>query len=151
MPVSESITIKVVWMMLLYALVVIEAGAAAAAAAEQTIMGDATLRMYCIIGSVTGAVLAVTVFLPSGDSDSKQFIQNLAVKFAASSAVGVLAGPFVIRYFDFAVDADMVIGISGGLAATGVWMLHIAMPLLERGVLVKVKSYLGFVDKASGE
>lgn len=149
MPISESIAIKVAWMSFIYAVAAIEAGSAAAAVAaqEQTIMGDATLRMYCIIGSAVGSVLSIAVFLPTPEKDSKAFIRDLAVKFAASSAVGVLAGPFAIRYFDFSVDVDMVMCISGLLAATGVWGLHLAMPLLEKGLLAKVRAYLGFVEK----
>lgn len=96
----------------------------------QTIWDQSQLRMFCLIGALGGAFLAVALFPPKEGAGSP--VRRLAAKFLSSGIAGMLFTPIVIRWREWPLDVDVVLAVSGAVALVAVTVLHTAIPILLR-------------------
>lgn len=126
----EPITHSAAFVMLAYFAIIDFAAAFIIAAGSSTVMGDAKLRAWCIIGSVAGGALAVIIWMPKNQSPETTF-RRLLAKFLGSTLLGAVFGPAAIRYFEWSRDEDYVIAMAGAIAFFGVWIIHLTAPVIE--------------------
>jgi peptidoglycan/LPS O-acetylase OafA/YrhL len=82
--------------------------------AELVIAADSTLRLWCLTGSLLGALVRVSVRPPKN-------LAGFARSFIVSLAFGVMAAPLIVRRFVEKPDADYMLAVSGALAFLG-WL-----------------------------
>lgn len=100
------------------------------------IFDDFRLVGFCVIGSASGAFLAIATFMPKGNATT--MIRRTLLKFGASLLSGITFGPAILLHWNavFAPQGglpppSMVLAVSGTVATLFVWALHLALPRLE--------------------
>lgn len=114
------------------------------------IWDKAQLRIWCLIGSMMGAFLAIAV-IPSPNALVGNYHRRLAMKFASSMILGVAITPIVIRWRGWPVDTDVVMAASCGVAMLAVGTLSALYPLYLKWVLAKIGSVQDICDTPSGD
>lgn len=84
------------------------------------------LRLWCLLGSLGGAFLAVAL-IPSREHTGN-YARRLALKFAASGISGLIFTPIVIRWCGWPVDSDVVLAVSATVAMLAVGTLSALYP-----------------------
>lgn len=105
--------------------------AVAVVAGSSSIMGNSKLRAWCVIGAVMGGTLAVCIWMPKNMTPSATF-RELLIKFTGSTLLGLSLGPWLTRCCEITIDEDGVIVIPAMLAAFGVWVIHMTIPVCEK-------------------
>lgn len=100
------------------------------ALSADTVWDKQQLRMYCLLGSIGGAWLAITIFPPH--TERGNVAQKLAFKFLSSSVSGLLFTPIAIRWQNWPLDVDVILAVSGIVAFLSWSLLKLAPALLER-------------------
>lgn len=75
-----------------------------------------------VVGSAIGCLLGIAWFTPAKDTD-ENVLRRLAVKFAASMTVGVVAGRFT--------DSVLALVVAIGSALAVVAIVHAIVPVIE--------------------
>lgn len=105
-------------------------GAAAVTVVQLTpIVTSSTLRAWCVIGAVFGAIVAVVIFPPESPN-TVAGMQRVLCKFLGSSLLGFMYGPVASRYLGVQVNEDMVMFVAGSISLFGVVILHAVVPLI---------------------
>lgn len=94
------------------------------------------LRLWCVLGSLGGAFLAIAV-LPSHEAFGN-YSRRLAIKFTASGLAGLIFTPIVIRWQGWPVDSDTVLAVSAGVALVSVGTISALVPYVVKRVVGKV-------------
>lgn len=94
------------------------------------------LVAYCIIGSVAGALLAITIWTPDGTSE-RNLLRRLAAKFVASMVGGVTLAPALLEHYQpllapAGLRPATVLAASCVIAMMSVAILHRLAPWAER-------------------
>lgn len=87
------------------------------------IMDSSALRLYCIIGSVLGAMLSISVF------PMLQW-QTAAQKALASTISGAVFTPLLMHWWSLSLTLDYVLGCSATVALCSWSILQIALPMV---------------------
>lgn len=101
-------------------------------AAQLVIAADSTLRLWCLSGSLLGALIRVSVRPPKD-------LAGFARSFIVSLAFGVLAAPLIVRRFVEKPDADYMLAISGALA----FVAWLSVEALEKFAAKWIKTKTG--------
>lgn len=103
---------------------------------DSAILDKGQMRLWCIIGSVMGAFLAIAI-LPSRESQGN-YHRRLALKFASSMILGAGVAPILIRWRGYPVDSDVLIFVSMTVALLAVGTISAAYPLWIKWVVRKI-------------
>lgn len=98
------------------------------------------LRLWCIVGSIFGAFLAVGI-LPSHERHGN-YSRRLAIKFVASFMCGIVLTPIVIRWRQWPVDSDVVMCVAFIVAMLAVSLISAGYPHLMRWSIARAKKKL---------
>lgn len=93
------------------------------------------LRLWCMLGSIGGAFLAVAV-LPSHENTGN-YTRRIAMKFASSGIAGLIFTPIVIRWRGWPVDSDVVLAVSATVALLAVGTISMLYPIWVKWILGK--------------
>lgn len=104
----------------------------------QTIYDNGQYRMFCLIGAIGGAFLAVAIFPPRETEGN--YARRLAIKFFSSGVAGCLFTPVIIQWRSWPVNVDTVLAVSGAVALVAVSLIHALVPLFVRRVLKRIDS-----------
>lgn len=102
----------------------------------QTIYDNGQYRMFCLIGALGGAFLAVAIFPPKEREGN--YSRRLAIKFFASGVAGCLFTPIIMSWRGWPVNVDTVLAVSGGVALSAVTLIHSLWPILVRKFTGKI-------------
>lgn len=89
-------------------------------------------RLFCLLGSIGGAFLAIALFPPREAVGN--YTRRIAIKFAASGISGLLFTPIIIRWQGWPVDVDVVLAVSGCVALTSVSIISALVPIFVKKV-----------------
>lgn len=129
---SAPLEVMLAWF---YALVAAAAGIDDLASVA--IWDKSQLRLWCLLGSLGGAFLAVAV-LPSHELTGN-YARRLALKFVSSGLAGLIFTPIVIRWRGWPVDSDVVLATSAAVALLAVGTISAVYPAWLRFIASKVK------------
>ena len=73
------------------------------------ILANNTLRIYCLLGSLLGAIVRLSVHTPKGHA-------GFTRSFCACLFSGILFSPAIVRYFKVPPDSDYIVFTSGLVA-----------------------------------
>lgn len=107
--------------------------AAEAAALEPTLNIHAQLA-WCIVGAVSGAILALSVWTPLIDERPEWLARRIFFKWGSSFCGGVTLAPWAIEYYQLPCSVATCLGVSTVVSAVVVALLHAVMPHIERVV-----------------
>lgn len=85
------------------------------------IAANSTLRLWCLVGALIGALIRVSVRPPKN-------LAGFARSFIVSLGFGVLATPLIVRHFVSSPDIDYILAISGASS----FLAWIAVEALEK-------------------
>lgn len=97
------------------------------------ILDDARLRLLTVIGSTLGALLQAALY---PDTMSPR---QIITKLVGAVAAGYVSTPLAIRYMSWAPDADVITGVSAGIAVVSTITIHRLLPYYEKWLDSKLK------------
>ncbi len=115
------------------------AGAAAVALPSMELYDDGRLAAFCIMGSILGAFLAISVFTPDKDTEIN-LTRRLAMKFSASLILGLTMTPMLMEYRAITLTPSHVIAVATFVATIGTMAVHFGAPAVKGVVAAIVKS-----------
>ena len=83
-------------------------------AAQLVIAADGTMRLWCLTGSLIGALIRVSIRPPKN-------LAGFARSFIVSLGTGLVASPLIIRHFIGHADADYTLAVAAAASFLG-WL-----------------------------
>jgi hypothetical protein len=88
------------------------------------------IRACCIIGSVLGGFLSISILVPNSD-DFAVNVRRGAIKFFASICGGLMFAPVALRWTGLPIDPDTVMFMAGIMSFCTTSLLHKIIPFVE--------------------
>ncbi len=114
------------------------------AAGDATVWGQGSMRAWCIIGSLMGAMGALYFTSAKQEVGPSTLVRLMAAKFVISAICGMLATPLLLRWRGLPLDPDWLMGASGAVALVAVSAIHVILPRVEKAFAKKADQ---LVDK----
>ena len=93
-------------------------------------------RIFCLLGSIGGAFLAIALFPPRESVGN--YSRRIAIKFVSSGIAGLLFTPIVIRWQGWPADVDTVLAVSGTVALMSVSVISALVPVFVKRIVGRV-------------
>lgn len=88
------------------------------------------IRACCIIGSILGGFLSISIWVPNSD-DFTVNVRRGAIKFFASICGGLIFAPVALRWTGIPIDPDTVMFMAGIMSFCTTSLIHKIIPLVE--------------------
>lgn len=93
---------------------------------DVSVLEDAILRAYCIIGSIVGAWITLSMY------SSKLTVAQFITKFIASMGTGVMLTPMILYYTNLPKKVDIIAGVSTLVAIFALAVLATLTPTVTK-------------------
>ncbi len=115
-------------------------------AAGAGVLDDDRLRLWCILGSIGGAFLSLTVF-PPAEAPERVTAWRYFTKLGASFFCGFALSPFIVEHLALELTSSNAVSVSFMTALFAVSGLHAALPVVEQWWTRYLKAKLPAVPK----
>ena len=102
-----------------------------AEAGQEGVLDNDRLRLWCIVGSIGGAFLSLTVFTPN-EVTAEGNARRYFTKLAASFLCGLALSPMIIDRLAFELTSTNALSVSFLTALFALSALHAALPVIEK-------------------
>lgn len=106
--------------------------------ASPAIWDKSQFRIFCLLGAIGGAFLAIALFPPRERVGN--YSRRLAIKFVSSGVAGLLFTPIVIRWQGWPVDVDIVLAVSGVVALMSVSLISALVPVFVKRIVGRAET-----------